>query len=416
MVGPITVGDEKRRQSVNNDLSDPAVDIFVGVDVGKAHHHAVALTSLGRQVLDEALPQDEARLRQLIRRLKALGSVLFVVDQPATIGALPLAVARDEGVSVGYLPGLAMRRIADLHPGEAKTDARDAAVIAHAARTMPHALRALRADDETTAELTMLIGFDEDLAGQINRISNRIRGLLTQLHPALERVLGPKMQHPAVLDLLQRYPSPQAIQKLGRSRLATRLRKLAPRMGEHLADDILQALSEQTVVVTGTPAAISVLPRLAEQLTLLRRQRAEVGEQVEALVESHPLSPVVTSMPGVGFRTAARVLSEIAGKEFKSASHLAAYAGLAPVTRRSGTSIRGERTARGGNKSLKRVLYLSAFSALQDPLSRAYYDRKRREKKGHKQALIALARRRCDVLFALLRDGALYDPEHGLAA
>jgi len=401
---------------VDDDSTDAAVDIFVGVDVGKTHHHAVALTSSGRQVLNEALPQDEDRLRQLIRRLKALGSILFVVDQPATIGALPLAVARDEGVSVGYLPGLAMRRIADLHPGEAKIDARDAAVIAPAARTMPHALRTLRADDETTAELTMLIGFDEDLAEQINRTSNRLRGLLTQLHPALERVLGPKMQHPAVLDLLQRHPSPQDIQKIGQARLATRLRKLAPRMGEQLATDIMQALSEQTVVVTGTASASHVLPRLAEQLTLLRRQRADVAEQVEALVESHPLSPVVTSMPGVGFRTAARVLSEIAGKEFESASHLAAYAGLAPVTRRSGTSVRGERTARGGNKSLKRVLYLSAFSALQDPLSRAYYDRKRREKKGHKQALIALARRRCDVLFALLRDGALYNPDHGLAA
>jgi hypothetical protein len=41
------------------------------------------------------------------------------------------------GVEVGYLPGLAMRRIADLHAGEAKTDSRDAAIIAQAARTMP---------------------------------------------------------------------------------------------------------------------------------------------------------------------------------------------------------------------------------------------------------------------------------------
>ena len=58
--------------------------------------------------------------------MKAHGPVLLVVDQPATIGALPVAVALDEGVTVAYLPGLAMRRIADLHPGSAKTDARDA--------------------------------------------------------------------------------------------------------------------------------------------------------------------------------------------------------------------------------------------------------------------------------------------------
>ena len=81
------------------------------------------------------------------------------------------------------------------------------------------------------------------------------------------------------------------------------------------------------------------------------------------------------------------------------------YAGIAPVTRRSGTSIRGEQSSRRGNKVLKRALFLSAFAALHDPESRAYYDRKRAQGKRHNQALIALARRRSDVLFAMLRDG-----------
>ena len=81
------------------------------------------------------------------------GRVLVVVDQPASIGALAVAVARELGVEVAYLPGLAMRRIADLHPGESKTDARDAHVIADAARTMPHTLRRIRGDEETLAEL-----------------------------------------------------------------------------------------------------------------------------------------------------------------------------------------------------------------------------------------------------------------------
>lgn len=79
------------------------------------------------------------------------------------------------------------------------------------------------------------------------------------------------------------------------------------------------------------------------------------------------------------------------------------------MTWRSGTSIRGDHPSKKGNKSLKRVFFLSAFAALKDPLSRAYYDRKRSEGKRHNQALIALARRRCDVLFAMLRDGTFYE-------
>lgn len=64
-----------------------------------------------------------------------------MVDQPATIGALPVTVARACGHEVAYLPGLAIRRIADLYPGNAKTDASDAYVIADAARTLRHTLR-----------------------------------------------------------------------------------------------------------------------------------------------------------------------------------------------------------------------------------------------------------------------------------
>lgn len=392
------------------------VQVFVGLDVGKSEHHAVALDQQGRVLLDRALPQDEAKLRALIVELRRHGSVLFVVDQPATIGALPLAVARDEGVGVGYLPGLAMRRIAEIHAGEAKTDARDAAVIAHAARTLPHALRPLRKDDEATATLAVLAGFDEDLAAQVNQLSNRMRGLLVQIHPALERVLGPRLQHPAALDLLQRYPSPQALRSAGRGRLAARLRPRAPRLGDRLAEDIVAALGEQTVVVTGTDAAALVLPQLAEQLALVLAQRQRVAEQLEELVDEHAVCSKLLTMPGVGFRTAARIVVETSGRQFATPGHLAAFAGLAPVTHRSGTSIRGERAPRRGNRRLKRALYLSAFAALKDPTSRAYYDRKRTERKTHQAALLALARRRSDVLFAMLRDDAEYDPEHALAA
>ncbi|ERY35699.1 hypothetical protein Q067_02334 [Pseudomonas aeruginosa BL13] len=343
----------------------------------------------------------------MINELKVHGQLLFVVDQPATIGALSMAVARNEGVLVAYLPGQAMRRIADLYAGEAKTDPRDAAIIAEAARSMPHTLRSLRLADEPLAELTMLCGLDDDLAFQVTQTSNRIRGLLTQIHPALERVLGLRLDHPAVLDLLERYPSPAALAATSETTLANRLTKLAPRMGKRLAAEIVQALGEQTVVVPGTQAAAVVMPRLAKQLAALLQHRDEVASEAERLVHGHSLYPVLTSTPGVGVRIAARLLTGVTHKAFASAAHLAAYAGLAPVTRRSGSSIRGEHPSRRGNKVLKLNLFLSAFAALRDPASRAYYTRKIQQGKRHNQALIAVARRRCDVLFVMLRDAWL---------
>ncbi|WP_097963386.1 IS110 family transposase (plasmid) [Streptomyces anulatus] len=388
------------------------IDVYLGLDVGKGEHHGTALTPAGKRVFDKPLPNSEPRLRELFTKLRTRhGTVLVVVDQPASIGALPLAVARDAGCRVAYLPGLTMRRIADLYPGESKTDARDAAIIADAARTMPHTLRELAPNDETVAELNMIVGFDDDLAGEVTRLKNRMRGLLTQIHPSLERVLGPRLDHPAVLFLLERYGSPAQLRKAGRRRLITMLKPKAPRMAERLVEDIFTALDEQTVIVPGTEAAALIIPSLASSLTAVLDQRKLLASSIEELLEAHPLSQVLISMPGIGIRTAARILVDVGdGSSFASAGHLAAYAGLAPATRRSGSSIRGEHPSRRGNRQLKRAFYLAAFASLSQPDSRAYYDRKRREGKHHVAALICLARRRIDVLFAMLRDGTFYQP------
>lgn len=391
------------------DVTD--VDVFIGVDVGKSEHWACAVDREGRVLFDKALPNSQAKLQGLFAKLAGHGELLVVVDQPATIGALVVAVAQAEGILVGYLPGLSMRRIADLHPGNAKTDRRDAGVIADAARTMPHTLRSISVDEENEAALSMLCGFDLDLARQINQTSNRIRGLYTQIHPALEHALGPRLDHDCVLALIQAWPTPAELSRAGRGRIAAKLKKHGAKRHQKWAQDIVDALREQTVVVVGTDAAGLVLPHLARQLMELHRQRADVASKVEALVEAHPLYPVLTSMPGVAVRTAAVIISEISGKTFPNGAALASYAGLAPITRRSGSSIRGEHVSHAGNKRLKRALFLSAFAVIRsDPESRDYYERKRAQGKRHNQALIALAHRRILVLYAMIRDASLYDP------
>jgi len=122
------------------------VEVFCGVDVARETHHAVALDRAGRRLVDRPLPNDETALRELFTELAERGRLLVVVDQPASIGALAIAVARSMGVQIGYLPGLAMRRIADLYPGEGKTDARDAFVIADAAACAAPGRAGLRVD------------------------------------------------------------------------------------------------------------------------------------------------------------------------------------------------------------------------------------------------------------------------------
>ncbi|WP_458795818.1 IS110 family transposase, partial [Bifidobacterium longum] len=156
------------------------IDVWVGLDVGKSAHHAHALDHDGNTLYDKPLKQDEKAIRTMLGKLSKHGRVLLVVDQPNTIGSLPLTVARNMGIAVAYLPGTAMRRTAQLLPGDAKTDRRDAHVIAWAALKLPETLRDAGPDDETLAALKLLAGHDEDLAHESTRHVNRLRSLLLQ--------------------------------------------------------------------------------------------------------------------------------------------------------------------------------------------------------------------------------------------
>jgi len=339
--------------------------------------------------------------------------VLVVVHQLASIGALAIAIANTRGIAVAYLPGLSMRRIADLYPGEGKTDARDAHIIADAARTLPHALRRVGPDDQTTVELAVLAGYDGDLATESTRLTNRLHDALLHVHPALERLLGKHFHCRGVLALLAATGTPTALREMGKPGITALITDGSPRLARTLPERILTALAEQTVTIPATEQYGRVIRGLADQLLTVLAQRGILRAELQELLRAHPLAEILTSMPGVGPRTAIELLRTVGdGSAFPSAAHIASYAGLGPATRQSGRSIKGEHQPRRGNRALKGALYQSAFASLRHPPSRAYYDRKRAEGKSHTAALTCLARRRVDVLHAMIRDHQQYQPEH----
>jgi transposase len=122
---------------------------------------------------------------------------------------------------------------------------------------------------------------------------------------------------------------------------------------------------------------------------------------------------VICSMPGFGFRLGAELLVAMGDlDQVGSADRLAAYAGLAPVPNDSGKRTGRLRRPVRYNRTLRRAMYLSALVAIRcDPASRAYYQRKRAEGKRSVQAVICLARRRTNVLWALLRDNRTWQPQ-----
>lgn len=388
--------------------AEEAMDIWVGIDIGKEIHYALALDGEGREILGRESPNTEEAIERLRTECRALGAPVFAVDMTEGPVALALAVLVGAGEDVRYVTGLSVNRSRLMLAGESKTDRRDALTIAENLRLRSRVLARFGAGDDAMQTLKLLMRRRTDLVSDRTRAINRLRDTLLSYFPGLERVFEFKNRGP--LLLVARYNTPDGIRRAGAARIGRHLKKAGAVKAHELAGKAVAAAKGQTLRIAGQDTASSIVADLAAEVLRLGEALAETDERVSEAFFSLPQARIVTSMPGIGPRLGAELVVEIADiSRFPSAGHLAAYAGIAPVSRDSGKSTGNRMRARGGNKRLKKAFYHSAFIAsIHDDRARAFYERKRLEGKHHHQAIIALARRRCDVLYAMLVHGTLY--------
>ncbi len=396
-------------------MSSGEMAVFVGVDVAKEEHFCQAIGAEGTELFARAVGNNEADLEQMINQAERSGRVVLVVDTTSSGAHLLLGVAARRAIPVAYVTGLQMRRAAELYAGSAKTDPRDAFVLADFARRNADRLTWVTITDEVLTRMRVLSGHDEDLAADSTRTINRLRDALVSVSPGLERVLGSKLAQKGVRAVLLRWPVPTAMRAAGKTRIRNLLKKHypnKPHKAVELTDRIWAALGAQTLTLAGEATWGEVITKKADALERITAERKELTAAIEEAFTAHPLAEILISVPGIGVRTGARILTEVGDPHrFANGSRLASYAGLAPATRRSGRTINTTRRNPGGNHRLKNAMYWTAFSASQhDPHARAYYQRKRTEGKRHTTAVTHVARRRCDLILAVLKNQTLYNP------
>jgi transposase len=385
--------------------------VWAGVDVGKRHHHCVVIDADGRRLLSRRVTNDEQDLLALLADVTALADeVVWAVDLVNGNVALLAAVLFAQHQQVLYITGAAVNRAAGGYRGEGKTDAKDAAIIADQAR-MRRDLSPLRRRDGVVAELGVLTARRADLVSDRTRSVSRLREALTAIFPALERVLEPTRRGPLVL--LSGYQTPTVIRRTGRTRLEAWLRRRGVRGAAALAASAVAAADQQHAVLPAETLTAQVVAALAAEVMTFNDKIAELDALLETTFRAHPLAEVIVSLPGIGPLLGAELLVATGGDmtQFGDADRLAGFAGLAPAPRDSGRVSGNLRRPKRYHRGLQRVFYTSALISIRwCSESRRFYDRKRVEGKHHVQAVLALARRRVNVLWALVRDRRCYQP------
>lgn len=380
--------------------------------MGKAFHWLCVLDEEGKVLLSRKVGATEEQLQAALSQVSELGDPddrvigMDIVGGPATLlEALLLA----RGERARYLPGIAVNRARDTYAGgERKSDPADAFVIADQVRLRWRSLSEIRSKGEDLEEVRVLVGHCADLVQERVRHITRLRGLLAEVFPGLEAALDLRKQGP--LLAVTKVGTPKAARRLGKARLARWLKAQGALKSSSLADRVVEAAKQQLCETPAAEVKAALVAEHASEVLRIGKRLEEIDARLEELVEADPRGALVRSLPGMGLVLTAEFLAEVGDlARFDSSDRLAAAAGLAPVLRASG-KVSYQRRARKGNRALKRVFYRSAFCALSGHKpSQEYYRRKRAEGKGAQQAIIALARRRVNVLWAMLRDGTVYE-------
>lgn len=383
---------------------------WAGIDVGKGHHWICLIDEAGTTVWSTKVVNDEAAILDAIAGvLGHADEVVWGVDVTGTMSGLLLALLAAHGQRVRYVPGRTVNQMASAYRGEAKTDARDAYVIAETVRHRGD-LQDVEVATSLVTELRLLVTHRTDLVGDRVRMVNRLRDVLSGYFPALERSFDYAHSRGALV-LLTGYQTPHAIRRTGQSRLRAWLVKRKVRSADQIAAAALGAAKAQQTVVPGQDVAASIVADLAAQLLAIGARIADLEARITTTFRTHPQAEIIESLPGMGPILGAELVAAAGDlAAYANAGKLASAAGLVPVPRDSGRRTGNLHRPMRYSRKLRRVFYLSASAAMmrQGP-NRDYYLKKRGQGHGHVQALIALARRRVDVLWALLRDNRPFE-------
>ena len=409
-------------------MLDNHFQYFLGIDWGSERHRVCLINREGRTLAErwiehsgDSLAELAAWLRQQISECPSALAAAIECPRGAVVETL-----LEHGFAVFSINPKQLDRFRDRYsPAGAKDDRRDAYVLADALRTDRHCFHLVKLDEPVMIRLRELSRLDDELAQEQNRAVNRLREQFHRFFPQLLQ-LCQSAEEPWLWELFESAPSPHRAARLTEAKIARILRQ--HRIRRITAAEVRAVLKTKplTLAPGAAEAAIEHALLLLPRLRLLLQQRTDLARRIGALLDQlatpdegqqeHRDAAILLSLPGLGRKVAATMLSEasqaIAERDYHA---LRCYSGTAPITKQSGKK-KIVIMRRSANQRLRNALYHWArTSVVWDQASKKAYALLRARGHSHGRALRSMADRWLKVLTSMLSTRTLFDPQRRAA-
>src|ERR671934_354516 len=297
-------------------------------------------------------------------------------------------------------------------PSRAKDDPTDAALQLELLRTHRDKLQPLQPQSPTMRALAQLVEHRRRVVGDQVRLTNRLTRTIKNYFPHVLHWFQEK-DTAIFCDFLSRWPTLKAAQRARRSTLETFFREHHVRYAEVIAQRI-QAIKSATPLTTdeGVIAPNALLVQaLVAQLRVTLQAIADCDTTIAQHAQRHPDFPLFQALPGAGPVFAPRLLVAFGEQRerYASAAELQKYAGIAPVTERSGKKSWVHWRLQCPKFLRQTFVEWAAESIRHSFWAQVYYQQQRDKGKAHQAAVRALAFKWIRILYRCWQERTPYD-------
>ncbi len=394
-------------------MNPASVQLRVGIDVGSRCHSVAIGLSDGSLIEEFEIPHTAAGFRDFFKRVEASGrryeAPIAVAMEGYNGHVRPLdSLVRARGWQLFNVNNMKLARFKEIFPAAAKNDRIDTRKTLELFQLRDHlpmagdVLQEIAATPEENDVLKRLSRRRRRLVSERGRVLNALHADLQAVCPGLSEITRDVGNFWFLNFLTCRKGMP----KLARLRRASLLRICG--IGHKYADAI-QVWQNKAFFSHDVDLVGDMIQQDAERILELRDQIKSLEGQMARVSENSAIARQLTTMPGFGSICTAELAGEIGTIErFQKEASLALYIGMVTLDRSSG-KFRGSKPPKHVNVRAKAAMMIAIDQHRKlVPQSQRYYEKKRAEGKRHNQAIRALGRHLCSVIFNMLKHDRPY--------